>query len=303
MDLQDVFFGAEDLISPGLSACPGCAGEYSLRTVMKIMGKNTILGIPPGCMAGAGVVGWNRLSGAKVPITIPLLDNTASMLAGIRRYYQSVGRNDVKVVAFAGDGATADCGFQALSGAAERGENIIYICYDNEGYMNTGFQRSSTSTKGSYTSTTPVGTVRKGKAQHKKDLPMLLAMHDAAYVATVSPAYTQDFVKKIEKAKTITRGLVYIHILSPCPTGWRFDPKDTITIARLAVQTNFFPLWEFEDGTFRQTVQVKQPKPVKELITRLGKFKHLGDENIDELQEWVDRKVSLLNRLFGGSTS
>jgi len=272
-----------------------------MRTVMKIMGKNTILGVPPGCMAGAGVVGWNRLSGAKVPITIPLLDNTASMLAGIRRYYQSQGRNDVRVVAFAGDGATADAGFQALSGAAERGENIIYICYDNEGYMNTGFQRSGTSSKGSNTSTTPVGAMRKGKAQHKKDLPLLLAMHNAAYVATVSPAYVQDFVRKIEKAKEVTCGLAYIHVLSPCPTGWWFDPKDTIKLARLAVQTNFFPLYEYEDGRFYQTVSVKQAKPVQEFVSRLGKFKHLDQEAIADLQQWTDRRANLLQRLCAES--
>jgi pyruvate/2-oxoacid:ferredoxin oxidoreductase beta subunit len=303
MDLQEVFFTAEDLISPGLSACPGCAGELSLRTAMKIMGKNTVLGVPPGCMAGAGVVGWNRLAGAKVPITIPLLDNTASMMAGVRRHYQSIGRDDVKVVAFAGDGATADAGFQSLSGVAERGENIIYICYDNEGYMNTGFQRSSTSTKGSNTSTTPIGKVRKGKAQHKKDLPLLLAMHDAAYVATASPAYMQDFVRKIEKAKTVTNGMVYIHVLSPCSTGWHFDPKDTIAIARLAVQTNFFPLWEYESSTFRQTVSVKNAKPVQQFIAQLGKFRHLSEREISELQIWVDEKMSLLNRLFAAVTS
>ena len=121
----------EDLFSPGLSACQGCAGSTDANSPEGIW-ENTVLGIPPGCMAGAGVVGWNRLAGAKVPITIPLLDNTASMMAGLRRYYRRLGRDDIKVVAIAGDGATADAGFQALSGAAERGENIIYICYDNE---------------------------------------------------------------------------------------------------------------------------------------------------------------------------
>ncbi|HHV57292.1 MAG TPA: NADH-dependent phenylglyoxylate [Firmicutes bacterium] len=300
MKLSKLFLETEDLVSPGLSACPGCAAELALRTVMRVLGPDTILGIPPGCMAGAGAVGWNRLSGVKVPVTIPLLDNTASLLSGVRRQYLRQGRDNVKVVAFAGDGATADAGFQALSGAAERGENIIYICYDNEGYMNTGFQRSGTTAKGSETSTTPVGRLSQGKAQNKKDMPLLLAFHDAAYVATISPAYTQDFVRKVEKATTVRAGLAYLHIFSPCPTGWHFPPEDTIAIARLAVQTNFFPLWEYEKGRFRQTLAVKQPKPLKEFVRHLGKYRHLEETQIADLQAWVDQRTALLDRLFAG---
>ncbi len=298
MDLKDVYFAAEDLISPGVSSCPGCAAELSIRTVMKIMGRDTVMAIPPGCMAGAGIIGWDRLSGTEVPVTIPLLDNTAAVLSGLRRHYKRIGRDEVKALAFAGDGASADVGFQSLSGAAERGENIIYICYDNEGYMNTGFQRSGTTPKNAYTTTTPVGDVGKGKTQHKKDIPLLMAMHGVSYVATVSPAYTQDFVRKIEKAKTVRDGMVYIHIFSPCPTGWHFNPKDTVTVARLAVQTDFFPLWEYENGSFRQTVSVKQAKPIKELVSKLGKFQHLTSENVEELQMWVNSKKALLDRLF-----
>lgn len=298
MNLKEIFLDTEDLVSPGLSACPGCAAELIFRTVLRILGENTVLGIPPGCMAGAGAVGWNRLSGVKVPVTIPLLDNTASQLSGMKRRYQQEGRDEIKVVAFAGDGASADAGFQALSGAAERGENIIYICYDNEGYMNTGFQRSGTSSKGSYTSTTPTGSLYKGKTQHKKDMPLIMAMHNVAYVATLSPAYTKDFVSKIEKAVGVKDGFVYLHILSPCPTGWRFDPAESISIARLAVQTNFFPLWEYGKEIFHQTVPIKDVKPVTEFTGRVGKFKHLLEEEIEEMQTWVDERISLLNRLF-----
>ena len=301
MNLKEIFLDTPDLTSPGLSACPGCAAELALRTVLKVMGTNTVLGIPPGCMAGAGAVGWNRLSGVKVPVTIPLLDNTASMLSGIKRYYLKTGRDDIKVVAFAGDGATADAGFQALSGAAERGENIIYICYDNEGYMNTGFQRSGTSSKGSYTSTTPVGTLSQGKTQHKKDVPLIMAMHNVAYMATISPAYTKDFVSKLRKAASVKNGFVYLHIFSPCPTGWRFKPENTISIARLAVQTNFFPLYEYQDGRFNQTVAIRQSKPVQELIEKLGKFQHLEPNIINDLQQWVDDKMNLLQKLWSST--
>lgn len=293
-----MFLSTDDLISPGISACQGCAAEYILRTAMKVMGPNSILGVPPGCMAGAGVVGWNRLSGAKVPVTIPLLDNSASLMAGVKRYYSHIDRNDIKVIVFAGDGATADVGFQALSGAAERGENIIYLCYDNEGYMNTGFQRSGTTTKGSITSTTPLGKLKKGKREHKKDIPLLMAMHDCSYVATISPAYTNDFINKLQKAKMMEQGFVYLHILSPCPTGWKFSPEKVFAIARLAVETDFFPLWEYEGGKFRQTVFIKEKKPVREFLNKIGKFNHLSNANIEDLQQWVNRKSDLLNRLF-----
>lgn len=286
----------EDLVSPGISACQGCAAELILRTTLKIMGRNTVLAIPPGCMAGAGCVGWNFDSGVKVPVHIPLLDNTASLLTGVKKVYEADGR-DINVVAVAGDGATSDCGFQSMSAAAERGENIIYICYDNEGYMNTGFQRSGTTTMGSSTSTTPAGAEGHGKEQQKKDIPMIMAMHNTAYVATLSPSHMSDFVKKMEKAKSIKHGFVYLHILSPCPTGWRFDGKRSIEVARKAVETNFFPLFEVEDGRYTLNVVNKNPKPVSELMGMMKKFSHLSPETIDEVQKNVNKRYRLLTTL------
>lgn len=288
----------EDLVSPGLSACKGCTAELSLRTVLKVLGKNTVVGIPPGCMAGAGCVGWNYDSGLKVPVHIPLLDNTASFLAGVKAMYEKTGR-DINVVAFAGDGASADCGFQSLSGATERGDNIIYICYDNEGYMNTGFQRSGTTAKGSNTTTTPVGSSSKGKKQHKKDMPMIMAMQGAAYVATLSPAYMNDFVRKIEKAASVKEGLSYLHIFSTCPTGWHSDPKKSIEVARRAVQTNYFPLFEYEDNEFKLNVDIKDPKPVSYMLEMLGKFSHVSDEQVEELQALVNERYDRLLLLSG----
>ena len=164
----------EDLISPGLSSCLGCVAELALRFVLRTLGRNTVLAIPPGCMGGVGVVGYGMTTGAKVPVFFPLLDNIASMLSGLKREYTRKGM-EVNVVAFAGDGGTADVGFQSLSAAAERGENIIYICYDNEGYMNTGFQRSGTTPYGAWTSTTPVGKRGTGKKQKSKNLPLIMA--------------------------------------------------------------------------------------------------------------------------------
>ena len=178
MNYIDVLRESEDMVTPGMSACQGCGGELVLRTVLKVAGKNSIIGIPPGCMAGAGVVGWNYSNGLHIPVHIPLLDNTASFLTGLSQMYQRKGRPDVNIIALAGDGATADCGFQSLSAAAERNEKMLYVCYDNEGYMNTGYQRSSTTTKGSRTSTTPIGSVINGKQQQQKYLPLIISMQD-----------------------------------------------------------------------------------------------------------------------------
>lgn len=294
-DLKELFFSSEDFLTPGMAPCQGCPGELALRTVLRVMGKNTVLGVTPGCMTSA--VGLDRKAGVKIPVTMPLLDNAAAVMSGVKRYYEKIGRNEINVVAFTGDGASADAGFQTLSGAAERNENIIYICYDNEGYMNTGFQRSGTSAQWSHTSTTPVGKEVPGKIQGKKDMPMIMAMHDVAYMATISPAYTMDFVNKLEKAKTIKHGFVYLHIFTPCVSGWSFKSCDSIKVARMAVQTNYFPLYEYENGKFKQTVAVKNAKPVQELTRLLTKFKHTGDKEITDLQKWVDRRTDILHRL------
>jgi len=249
-------------------------------------------------MGGVGVVGWDTESGSKIPVFFPLLDNVASMLAGIKLHYEKVGRK-VNVVAFAGDGATTDAGMQCLSGAAERGDKLIYICYDNEGYMNTGYQRSSATTKYSWTSTTPVsGQGHGGKKQHKKDFPMIMAMHDIPYMATCSPAFIPDMVAKLEKAMEASeRGLAYLHVYNPCLTGWGIQPDTSIEVCRLAVETNFFPLYEVIDGKFVISKEYKDPKPVSEYVKHMKKFKHLTEEEINELQMLVDSKWKRLKQL------
>ena len=240
--------------------------------------------------------GLGQKSGAKTPVFFPLLDNVASMLAGIKLHYERVGRK-VNVVAFAGDGASVDAGMQCLSGAAERGDKIIYICYDNEGYMNTGYQRSGSTSKGAWTSTTPVFEGRGGKRQNKKDFPMIMAMHDLPYMATMSPAYIPDMVRKLEKAMEVESGLVYLHVYNPCVTGWGFRSDESIELSRLAVETNFAPLYEVEDGRFSMSVKIREPKPVREFVTRFKKFKHLTDADIEALQALTDRKITRLQKL------
>ena len=296
MKVVDKLATYEDQISPGLSACVGCNIELTLRTCMKVFGPNTIFAIPPGCMGGVGVVGWDKKSGAKIPVFFPLLDNVASMLAGIKLHYDRIGR-PVNVVAFAGDGATVDAGMQCLSGAAERGDKIVYICYDNEGYMNTGYQRSGSTTKGAWTSTTPVFNGRGGKKQNKKDFPLIMAMHDIPYMATMSPAYIPDMVAKLEKAMAVENGLVYLHVYSPCVTGWGFKSDLSIELSRLAVETNFAPLYECENGIFKMSKTFKNPKPVAEFIHSFKKFKHLTDDDINVLQEITDKSYARLQKL------
>lgn len=297
MNYIEILRESKDLVTPGMSACQGCGGELILRTVLKISGENTIIGIPPGCMAGAGVVGWEFDSGLEVPVHIPLLDNTASFLAGVSSMYQRMGREDVNIIALAGDGATADCGFQSLSGAAERGDKMLYICYDNEGYMNTGFQRSSTSTKGSRTSTTPVGSRETGKSQHQKYIPLILAMHNVEYVATASPSNMKDLVEKVQNGlESSKHGFAYIHIFASCPTGWGFESESSIDIARNAVKSNFFPLFEVKDGKW-EVRENKKPIPVAEFLKMSKKFRHLTNDDIRDIQNMVDERVELINKL------
>jgi phenylglyoxylate dehydrogenase beta subunit len=288
----------EDLVVPGLSACLGCNSEMLLRHTLRRIGSNVVVATPPGCIAGVGSVGVNAKTGLKTPVFHPLLTNTASMLAGAKRYYKRIGR-DVTMLAMAGDGGTADVGFQSLSGAAERGEQMIYICVDNEGYMNTGVQRSSTTPYGAWTSTTPVGSVLRGKTRDAKPMPLLMVMHNCEYVATASTAFMEDYYAKLEKAiEAAKKGMAYIHVFSPCPTGWRFPPGKLIEVARQAVETNIVPLWEFElkEGGIRFTHPVDKPLPVQAYLSLIGKYKHLDEKQTAFIQEQTNRKIATLKK-------
>ena len=297
MTIAEKMCSLEDMVCPGTTACTGCNGELTLRTVMKILGKNTIVAIPTGCVGGIHTVGWADESGMKIPVFFPLLDNAAAMLSGIKRYYQRIGR-DVNAVAFAGDGATCDAGFQALSGAAERGENIIYICYDNEGYMNTGFQRSSTTQKGSWTSTTPVGPKAVGKTSVKKDMPMIMTMHNIPYVATASPAYVPDLVRKVEKAMAVKNGLAYIHVYCSCSSGWGYEVERSIDVCRKLVQSRYAPIYEVENGKYTLSIDVKKPYSLKGFLLSLKKYQHLSDEQIADIQRDIDLRWERLHKMI-----
>jgi pyruvate ferredoxin oxidoreductase beta subunit len=205
------------------------------------------------------------------------------------------GKTEVTVMVWAGDGATFDIGMGALSAIAERNENILYICYDNEAYMNTGMQRSSATPFGSWTTTTPRGRL---KSEPKKDIDFILASHKIPYVATASPAFIDDLREKVGNAKRI-KGLRFLHILSPCPPGWKSDPKDSITLARLAVECNVFPLFEIENGEKLKLTYGSQSLPVSEYLKMQGRFRYLTDKEMEIIQSRTDEYYKTLNSLHG----
>jgi phenylglyoxylate dehydrogenase beta subunit len=286
---------AEDLISHGNYLCQGCSAELILRFVLRVLGKRAMVFTTSGC-ASLMVGGMGDDRQLTNPASRGLMPNVASIMTGAMRYYRKIGK-DATLVGFLGDGALADVGFQALSGAAERDENLIFVCYDNEGYMNTGIQRSATTPYLSWTTTTPIGKEVKGKPEASKNMPLIMAFHGIPYTATASVAFLEDFAQKLRKAKAVKKGMSYIHVITPCVTGWRSKDNSAIEMARLCVETNYFPLWEAENGKFRFTHQPKRPRPIRELTRLMGKFAHLSEAELDEFQEIVDSKYSTVEHL------
>jgi pyruvate/2-oxoacid:ferredoxin oxidoreductase beta subunit len=292
----DYFVEKEEQYAGGLAWCSGCPLELTLRFVPKVLGKDIIIVGCPCCSApilyGQNVGAWHKLAYYST-----LMTGVASSATGLARYYQKIGQ-DVTIVCFTGDGCAADVGFQPLSGAAERNEKILYICYDNEGYMNTGVQRSSTTPLGASTTTTPVGKMGKGKPTTSKNLPLVMLMHQPKYIATATLSHLEDFAKKLQKAKEKAKeGFVYLHVFCPCPVGWRIESNLSIEVCRTAVRTNYFPLWEAEDGKPRFTVEVASPKPVTEFTKLMRKFSHLKEDGLAALQKEVDERYALLKTL------
>ena len=281
----------ESILHSGAFLCVGCGVDLALRFMLRVLGgKDVILYACAGCAVF-------DVAAAKTALDLCLMTNIPSMMTGASRYFQKIGK-DILLVSFVGDGATADVGFQPLSGAAERGEKILFMCYDNEAYQNTGIQRSSTTPFRAWTMTTQVGAKGQGKGQIPKNVPLLIAMHGVAYTATVTVSHLEDYAQKLEKAReAVKNGFVYIHILTPCPTGWRARPEDAIEMARMAVETNYFPLWEAEWGKFRLTYQPREVKPVTEFTKLQGRFRHLTKQQLDELQKIVNDRFTFLEAL------
>jgi pyruvate ferredoxin oxidoreductase beta subunit len=270
----------------GNAACPGCPIPKELDILLEELGEKTVLVVPASCTTV--IMGDTSGMPSTVPVVHSAFAAAPAIASGIVRQLRMRGDKDATVVVWAGDGGTADIGFASLSGAAERNEDILYVCYDNEAYMNTGIQRSSLTPHGAWTTTTP-----EGKREFKKPMPFIMAEHKIPYVATASIAYPFDYQAKVRKAKSI-HGFRYIHLLSPCPPGWRFDSSLTVEIAKLAVETGIWPLFEIEYGEFRLTSVSKtlldksKRKPVEEYLKLQGRFSKLKPEDIKRIQNYVD---------------
>jgi len=275
----------EEFLAPGHRGCAGCGATVGVRLALKVLGKNTVAVSSTGCLEVITTpypeTSW------EIPWIHVAFENAAAVASGVERALRARGRSDVNVVAFAGDGGTADIGMQALSGAMERGHNIIYICYDNEAYMNTGIQRSASTPYGASTTTSPHGKESFGEDRPKKNMPLIMAAHGVPYVATASISYPEDFMEKVRKARDI-EGPAYIHLHQPCTTGWGFDPSKTVELGRLAVETGSWILYEIEDGDFRVTYRPVQRKPVEEYLNAQKRFRHLTEEQKAKIQEYID---------------
>lgn len=282
----------EELMGSGHLGCQGCGGALAMRYALKAAGSNTIVVIPACC--------WTIIAGPfpytslKVPVLHTAFETAAVAASGVRAALDIQGDTETTVLAWAGDGGTFDIGIQSLSGAAERNENIIYICYDNEAYMNTGIQRSGATPFLAWTTTTPEKTP---KTEPKKDIMAIMVAHRIPYAATATIAYPDDFIRKVQKAKSIY-GTKFLHVLAPCPPGWKAPSEWAIKLSRLAVQTRVFPLYEVEDG---ERYILNEPKedgalPVSEYLKLQGRFNHLTEKDIQAIQDLIDRRWQRLMR-------
>lgn len=279
----------------GHKACAGCGGSLAVRIALKTLGKNSVAVLPAGCMSAVGF-NFPQLCFANNAI-ISTFAGTASMLTGVEAGLRAQGIKDFTAVGFGGDGGTADIGIQALSGAIDRNDDIIYICYDNEAYMNTGIQKSSLTPFGAKTTTTPAGKNIRGNLRPKKNMFEIVAAHGIPYAATASVGYLNDFINKVHKASTI-RGTKYIHIIAPCPTGWGIETDETVEIAKEVVDNGLWYLAEYENGEFTLNHKPKEFNDIKAYLKKQGRFRHLTDEDIEYIEESRDKKWEYINKNF-----
>jgi pyruvate ferredoxin oxidoreductase beta subunit len=289
-------------LGSGHRACQGCGEVLALRQIMKAIGENVIVVSATGCMeiisSPYPQTAWN------VPWLHVAFENVGAVISGVEAGYKALNRKgkinqpDVVFLGYGGDGATADIGLQSLSGALERGHNLVYVCLDNEAYMNTGIQRSSSTPYGAMTTTSPPGKKSKGQSTWKKNVTAIVAAHGIPYVATASPAYPVDLMNKAQKAAMVP-GPAYLHVYSPCPTGWRCDPSESVTVAKLVVQAKVFPLYEVIDGKWILSRKIRNPKPVSKYLKSQRRFRHLTEADIEYIQGRVDADYEALLKLCG----
>jgi pyruvate ferredoxin oxidoreductase beta subunit len=287
----------EDRLTPGHRLCAGCAAPIIVRQILTAIDEPVVLANATGCLEVSTTIypytAWN------VPWIHTAFETAASTISGVEAMYRSLVKQGkmedrgLKFVAFGGDGGTYDIGIQALSGMMERGHKALYVCYNNEAYMNTGIQRSGATPLGAWTTTSPVGSVVPGKPRHRKDLTAIAAAHDIPYAAQASPHNWRDLMKKVRKA-VAANGASFINVLSSCNRGWRHETDETLEVTRLAVETCYWPLYEVEDGKWKLTYRPKEKLPLEEFLKPQGRFRHLFSEQnkhiIGQLQAEVDRK-------------
>jgi len=282
----------KDLFAHGHRACGGCGQALAARLVADAAGENTIACVATGCLEVFSSPypdpAW------RIPFLHSLFENAAAVASGVEAAYKALGKGPVNIIAQGGDGSTADIGFQCISGMFERGHNVLYVCYDNEAYMNTGVQRSSFTPYGARTTTTPTGNKTR-----KKNLPMIAADHGIPYVATATVDDFRDLQKKVQKALSI-EGPKYIHVLAPCPLGWGHHGEFTVEVCRLAKDTGLFPVYEIVDGKITNVRKIPVKLPVEEYLKVQGRFKHLfkrgvPSEEVAEIQEIANQNIERFN--------
>lgn len=286
---EELFYGAK--------TCQGCGALMACRMVMKVVGPKSCVAVPAGCIAATTTV--YPQSAIFVNNAVTAFPGLASTISGMSVGGEVMGwGDDVTYVAFGGDGGTVDIGIQALSGAAERNDNILYVCYDNEAYMNTGVQRSGSTPMYAWTTTTPAGLCSKGEQNaFSKSLLEIMAAHRIPYAATASIAYPKDLLDKVEKAKSY-RGCRVLHITAPCPTGWGYDPARTVELGRMAVESGLWYLAEYENDELRLTRTPRHFKPVDAYFKSQRRFRHMTEEDIREAGAIRDREWKRLERVF-----
>jgi pyruvate ferredoxin oxidoreductase beta subunit len=290
---------AENFTS-GHRACQGCAEALAVRLVLKALGRDTIVAMSTGCMeiisSPLPLTSW------KVPWIHNAFENSAAVISGCESGVKAMIRKGkippkkINFVAMGGDGATADIGIGALSGALERGHDMVYVCYDNEAYMNTGIQRSSSTPFGASTTTSPAGKVSIGQHTQKKNMAAIAVAHNIPYVATACSSFPFDLMEKVKRASEMP-GPAYVHILSVCPTGWRIQPNEAIKYGRLAVDSCVFPLYEVVYGKYQLSYQPQRIIPVKEYLSGQGRFRHLTDKDIEQIQLSVNTDYQKIVKL------
>jgi|WetSurMetagenome_2_1015567.scaffolds.fasta_scaffold44227_3 pyruvate ferredoxin oxidoreductase beta subunit len=283
---KEYVLNQQEIMQSGHNLCPGCPGGIAWRLITKVLGKSSILVHSASCYGNPVMIYPSSLTVPSLYVSFASASAAMSGVSAAIRILEKDGaiRERINLFVVAGDGGTADIGFASLSGAAERNEDIIYFCLDNEAYMNTGIQRSSETPINAWTTSTP-----SGKSENQKDMPLIMAAHKIPYVATASISYPYDLIKKIAKARDMGKGFKYIHVHTPCPTGWRFAENKTVEIGRLAVETGMWKLYEIENGCQKKITFKPQPrKPVTEYLKVQGRFGHLKAQDLDKVQKGID---------------